>query len=136
MYAIADRLAVQDVMIAYMASVDTRDYARFLACFVADVAIEGFTDRLLVGHRAVRDFCEPALAQFRATQHLIAPSGITLAGDTAHARTDVQASHYFADSETRTLTLWGTYESDFVRTDAGWKISRHRLITKSVRETP
>ena len=132
---VEDRLAVQDVMSAYTSRVDEKDFARYLDCFHEDVEVEGFDiERQLKGHSEIRDFVVPALAQFRATQHLIGPPLVTLDGDNAHARTDIQASHFYAGSETRAHILVGLYETDFVRTEAGWKIIRHQLIRKCLRD--
>ncbi len=131
--SIRDRLAVQDVMIQYASGVDECDWDRYFAVFAPDVVVTGFVAETLYGVEAVRDFVLPAIAQFRATQHLIAPPWVTIDGDTAHARTDVQASHFYKEPEGRSFTLWGTYKSDFARTATGWHIVRHNLLIKATR---
>ena len=42
--------------------------------------------------------------------------------------------HYLKQPEGEILTLWATYETDMVRTDEGWKISKHRLVSRGIRQ--
>ena len=78
---VADRIALQDVMLKYAAGVDERDFDLY-----------------------------------------------------AHCRTDVQALHYLKQPEVDILTLCATYDTDMVRTDEGWKISKHRLVSRGIRQ--
>lgn len=130
---LVDRAAIQDVMLKYVSAVDDRDFDRYRSCFTSDVEIIGFAPEVLRGTAAVIDFVKPAMAPFGASQHLIGPSLITIDGDAAHARTEVQATQCFKEPEGRTLTLWASYETDFVRVGGEWKIKKHLLIPKTMK---
>ncbi|RJG03214.1 nuclear transport factor 2 family protein [Noviherbaspirillum sedimenti] len=64
---------------------------------------------------------------------MIESSRIAIDGDTAHAQTEVQATQCFKEPEGRTLTLWATYETDFVRVGGEWKIKKHLLVPKTMK---
>lgn len=129
----ADRIALQDVMLRYAAGVDERDFDMYRSCFADDVEVLGFGDETFNGVDAWVDYVKTALERFGPTQHMLGPQLATVDGDTAHARTDVQALHYLKEPEGATLTLWATYESDMRRTNGAWKIYRHRLVSRGTR---
>ena len=122
-----DRRQLQDVMLSYAAAVDDRDMARYRACFMDDVEIVGFGEATIRGADAWTTSVESQLEAFSSTQHLMSPQLATISGDTAFARTDVQALHVLKNSDGATFTLWATYLTDFVRVSDGWKITRHEL---------
>ena len=122
-----DRRKLQDVMLSYAAAVDDRDMARYRACFMDDAEIVGFGEATITGADAWTTLVESQLKAFSSTQHLMSPQLATISGDTASARTDVQALHVLKDSDGAMFTLWATYLTDFVRKSEGWKITRHEL---------
>ena len=127
---VADRIALQDVMLNYATGVDERDYDRYRACFADDVEILDFGKNPIHGADAWLEYVKEALDQYDATQHMLGPQLATIDGDTAHARTDVQALHYLKEPAGSTFTLWATYETDMQRTAGAWKITRHRLVVR------
>ena len=131
-----DRRQLQDVMLTYAAAVDYRDMARYRACFTDDVEIVGFGEAAITGADTWTASVESQLETFSATQHLMSPQLATVSGDTASARTDVQALHVLKDGEGDMFTLWATYLTDFVRSGDGWKISRHELVIRGTQQTP
>jgi ketosteroid isomerase-like protein len=130
---VADRIALMDVMLKYAAGVDDRNLELYRSCFADDVEVLGFGDKAYHGADAWTEYVVQALERFGPTQHMLGPQLATIDGDTAHCRTDVQATHYMKDSPDTTLTLWATYETDMQRTDGGWKIARHRLVPRGTR---
>ena len=38
------------------------------------------------------------------------------------------------EPEGEILTLWATYETDMKRVDGDWKIYRHRLVSRGIRQ--
>ncbi len=130
---VADRIAVQDVMLRYAAGVDERDMDLYRSCFAEDVEVVGFGDQVVHGADAWVDYVEKALQAFGPTQHMLAPQLADINGDQASARTDVQALHYMKEPQGETLTLWATYKSDMRRTADGWKIVRHELVSRGTR---
>ena len=130
-----DRRQLQDVMLSYAAAVDDRDMARYRACFMDDAEIVGFGEATIRGADVWTTSVESQLEAFSSTQHLMSPQLATISGDTASARTDVQALHVLKDSDGAMFTLWATYLTDFVRVDKGWKISRHELVIRGTQQT-
>lgn len=130
-----DRRQLQDVMLSYAAAVDDRDMARYRACFVEEAEIVGFGEETVTGADAWTTSVEIQLDAFSSTQHLMSPQLASITGDTASARTDVQALHVLKDGNGAMFTLWATYLTDFVRNDDGWKISRHELVIRGTQHT-
>ena len=130
-----DRRQLQDVMLSYAAAVDDRDMARYRACFAEDAEIRGFGEETVTGADAWTASVESQLDAFSSTQHLMSPQLAAITGDTASARTDVQALHVLKDGNGAMFTLWATYLTDFVRKEDGWKISRHELVIRGTQHT-
>ena len=130
-----DRRQLQDVMLSYAAAVDDRDLARYRACFAEDAEIVGFGEETVTGADAWTASVESQLDAFSSTQHLMSPQLASITGDTATARTDVQALHVLRDGNGAMFTLWATYLTDFVRKEGGWKISRHELVIRGTQHT-
>ena len=130
-----DRRQLQDVMLSYAAAVDDRDMARYRACFAEDAEIIGFGEETVTGADAWTASVESQLDAFSSTQHLMSPQLAAITGDTASARTDVQALHVLRDGNGAMFTLWATYLTDFARNDDGWKISRHELVIRGTQHT-
>ena len=130
-----DRRQLQDVILSYAAAVDDRDMARYRACFAEDAEIVGFGEEAITGADAWTTSVEGQLDAFSSTQHLMSPQLASITGDTASARTDVQALHVLKDRNGAMFTLWATYLTDFVRTDEGWKINRHELVIRGTQQT-
>ena len=131
-----DRRQLQDVMLSYAAAVDDRDMARYRACFADDVEIVGFGEATITGADTWTASVVSQLEAFSSTQHLMSPQLATVSGDTASARTDVQALHVIKDGEGAIFTLWATYLTDSARTGDVWKIARHELVIRGTQQVP
>ncbi|MEM7099925.1 MAG: nuclear transport factor 2 family protein [Pseudomonadota bacterium] len=130
---VADRIAIQDVMLRYAAGVDDRDMDLYRSCFAGDVEVVGFADANIQGADAWAKHVVTALERFGPTQHMLSPVYAEVDGDEAKARTDVQAMHYLKEPEGHTLTLWATYHSNMRRIDGEWKIVRHELVSRGTK---
>jgi len=122
-----DRLAIQDVMACYARYVDEKELDRFRALFDEGLEITGFGPEPLVGPDAWLELVEGTLARFGRTQHMLGPVLAEIDGDSAHARTDLQAIHVHLPPKTGLFTLWGTYHTEMARQGDVWRIVRHRL---------
>lgn len=127
---VADRIALMDVMASYAKGVDDRDLDLYRSCFADDVEVVGFGEETYRGADAWTAYVVQALERFGPTQHMLGPQLASIEGDTAHCRTDVQATHYLKDAPDTTLTLWATYETEMTRVNGVWKISRHKLVPR------
>ena len=130
---LADRIALQDVLLKYAAGVDERDFDLYRSCFADDVEVVGFGEQTVHGADNWLDFVKTALEQYNATQHMLGPQLATVEGDYATTRTEVQALHYLKAKEGATLTLWGTYKSKMRRMDGEWRIVRHELVSRGTK---
>ena len=133
MSTLEDRLAVQDVMTRYAAGVDDRNLDMYRDCFADDAEIHGFGGGPVTGADTWCEDVKGKLAAFDATQHMLGPQLVTIDGDEATTRTDVQALHYLKDKPGTTLTLWATYFTRYRRIDGAWKITRHELVRRGTR---
>jgi ketosteroid isomerase-like protein len=131
---VADRIALQDVMLKYAAGVDERDFDLYASCFMENVEVVDFGEAPINGRDEWVKYVKGALDNYGPTQHMLGPQLATVDGDNAHCRTDVQALHYLKQPEGEILTLWATYETDMIRTNEGWKISRHRLVSRGIKQ--
>lgn len=125
--AIADRLAIADVIIRYATSVDQRDLQRYATCFVEDIVVTGFSGGEMRGLGPYVEWVGEALSRFSHTHHQVGNHEITVNGDQAHMRTYITATHVLASDPSTLLILWGIYDDQLVRTRDGWKITRHHL---------
>jgi ketosteroid isomerase-like protein len=128
---LADRIALQDVLLKYAAGVDERDFELYRTCFTDDVEVVGMAKQPVHGVEAWLEFVVSALDRYTSTQHMLGPQLATIDGDTAHCRTDLQAMHVLKDPKGQIFTLWATYLSDMTRTDDVWRIHRHELVVRS-----
>lgn len=131
--AIADRFAVQDVMLRYAAGVDERDMDMYRSCFAEDVEVLGFGENTVIGAEAWTEYVKAALKPYGATQHLLGLQHAEIDGDRAHCRTDVQALHCLKEPEGEVFTLWATYLTDMARVRGEWKIKRHQLVPRATK---
>jgi hypothetical protein len=99
-----------------------------------NVEILDFGESTINGRDNWVTFVKEALNAYGPTQHMLGPQFATIDGDEAHCRTDVQALHYLKEPEGEILTLWATYETDMKRVNGDWKISRHRLVSRGIRQ--
>ena len=133
MSEVEDRIAVQDVMLRYAATVDEKDYEGYKALFTEDVKVVGMSQEEMNGIDAYYPWWKEALDKYDATQHMLSPTFATISGDEAQTRTDVQAVHYPRGETETTMTLWATYKTDMRRIKGEWKISRHELVVRGMK---
>jgi 3-phenylpropionate/cinnamic acid dioxygenase small subunit len=122
---VADRLAIEDLIIRYATALDTRDWDLFRSCFRPDAHTA--MDR--VGEfdacEAVIERLEPRLKIFAALQHFVSNVVISGGGDVATAR-NYFVSHHVPKSGDA-YTYGGTFEFALVRDEEGWRISSHTI---------
>jgi hypothetical protein len=124
---LADRLAIEALLLRYGSALDGRDSALLESCFSDDAVLE--YDAAAPATRA--QFVERAkgLKKFIVTQHVVANVSVRLDGDRAHATSYAHAQHVRGESEGReTYLMGGTYIDDLVRTPEGWRISHRRFV--------
>lgn len=136
-YCLADRSALQDVMLNYAAGVDDRDMKLYRSCFSDNAEVVGFGDKTFDRIDEWVDYVSNSLEQFSSTQHMLAPQLATIdaGGEGAQTRNDVQALHYFKSPKDKEIfMLWGVYKTDMEKKSGKWKIVRHELILRGTKE--
>ncbi len=130
---VADRIALQDVMLRYAAGVDERDFAMYASCFAEDVEVVNFGPDPIHGRDAWVSYVKTALEKYGATQHMLGPQYAEVNGDNATTRSDVQALHYLVDPQGETFTLWATYNTKMRRINGEWKIQHHSITPRGTK---
>jgi len=100
---VADRIALQDVMLKYAAGVDERDFDLYASCFLENVEVVDFGEAPINGRDEWVEYVKGALDNYGPTQHMLGPQLATIDGNNAHCRTDVQALHYLKQPEAKYL---------------------------------
>lgn len=126
---IEDRLAIEDLMIAYCTGVDTlHDIDAICAVFTEDGVLDlsgiGLPKKL--GHAGIREFFTGVFADMTHHAHYLTNFAMTaFAGDRASARAYIIGMGRAKDGNT--VTVNGRYYFDVVRTAAGWKATRYTM---------
>lgn len=126
---IEDRLAIQDLLIAYAHAVDSlHDIDGICDVFVEDAVFDlsGINFPSLNGHGEIRKFFEDTFNNMSAHAHYLTNFAITAYdGDTASIRAYVIGmGKYKAGGG---ITVHGRYFFDVKRTVAGWKATRYTM---------
>ena len=126
---IEDRLAIQDLIIAYAHAVDTvSDIDAVLDVFTEDAVFDlsgiGLTPQL--GHAGIREFFTNVFANMEHHAHYLTNFAVTgYEGDTASMRAYVIGMGVGKDG--RAVTVNGRYFFEVRRTEKGWKATRYTM---------
>lgn len=117
---------VADVLVRYATGIDRRDWTLFRTCFMGDCDV----DYGAIGHwrsvDEITEWMEKTHAPFGHTLHRITNAAVDVDGDTACARSYVDA--VLMDLENRKgIRAVGFYEDELVATGDGWRIARRRF---------
>lgn len=123
-----DHAAITETIEAIVRGADVHQWEAVRAAFGEEVELDyGTPERLSSAAIVIR--WQALLESFDATQHVIHDLGIELDGDHASATSRFQATHVLRGAEGGDVwTLAGRYEHSLVRTRAGWKVTRMRMI--------
>lgn len=126
---IEDRLAIQDLLIAYADAVDSlHDLDGICDVFVQDAEFDlsGIGFPSLKGHGEIRKFFEDTFDRMSAHAHYLTNFAITAYdGDTASVRAYVIGMGTYKVGGG--ITVHGRYFFDVKRTEAGWKAWRYSM---------
>ncbi len=126
--AVADRLAIHDVLVRHSRGVDRADSEILKSAYWpdAEVAYGAFNG-------TAHTFCErlpQMMRAFRSTHHAIGNVAIDIEGPEARVETYVTARHYIADASNpdREMTFFGRYLDRMQRRGDVWKIVHRRVV--------
>ena len=131
MTAAADAEATQDiaeVLVRYATGIDRRAWAVFRTCFTDDVLAEYEGNGTWRSVDEITEFMVRIHAGMGHTLHRLSNIAINVDGETATARTYVDAVLMSADTTTGLNTV-GYYDDDLVHTNDGWRITHRRFTT-------
>jgi 3-phenylpropionate/cinnamic acid dioxygenase small subunit len=122
-----DRQDIADVLVRYATGIDRRDWPLFRTVFTDDCQLDYGEVGSWRGVDAVTEFMQQAHALAGHTMHRLTNQVITVDGDSAQARTYVDALIMLADNNSG-VNAAGFYDDEFVRTEKGWQIARRRFV--------
>lgn len=126
---IEDRLAIQDLMIAYAHAVDSlSDIDGICDVFTEDAVFDlsGINYPSVKGHSGIREFFTGVFAGMAHHAHYLTNFAVTAyAGDSATMRAYVIGMGRYKDGGG--ITVHGRYHFDVVRTPQGWKTRRYTM---------
>jgi ketosteroid isomerase-like protein len=121
--ALADRIAVEDLLTRYATAVDRRDWDRYRSVFTDDAEIDYTSAGGIAGTLdEIVEFLTTTMDMFEMTQHLISNIDLAVDGDSATVTAMFNNPMRLPDGETWFTGGW--YHHDLVRTSDGWR-SRH-----------
>lgn len=125
---VEDRLAIEDLLIAYAHAVDTFDVEGIRAVFVEDALFDlsGIGFPTLSGHAEIGPFFKQTFDGMAAHAHYLSNFAVTAYdGDSASVRAYVTGiGRYKAGGG---ITVQGRYYFDVIRTAAGWQATRYTM---------
>ncbi|MCY1673052.1 nuclear transport factor 2 family protein [Novosphingobium sp. SL115] len=126
---IEDRLAIQDLMVAYAHAVDSmNDIDAICDVFTEDAVFDlsGIGLAALEGHGGIRNFFTNVFANMAHHAHYLTNFAVTaFDGDTATMRAYVIGMGTGKDGSS--VTVNGRYYFNVARTAAGWKATRYTM---------
>jgi 3-phenylpropionate/cinnamic acid dioxygenase small subunit len=126
-----DRQDISDLLVRYATGIDRRDWVLFRTVFTDDCELDYGEIGAWKGVDAVTDFMEQVHAMAGHTMHRMSNQVITVDGDTAEARTYVDALIMAGDNKSGVNGI-GFYDDEIVRTADGWRIARRRFTAVRV----
>mgnify|MGYP006081902547 FL=1 len=121
--ALADRIAIGDLLTRYATAVDRRDWDGYRSVFTADAVIDYTSAGGIAGNlEEVVEFLSTTLELFEMTQHLI--SNVDMAVDGNSATVTAMFNNPMRLPGGETWFTGGWYHHDLVRTDEGWRSRR------------
>jgi hypothetical protein len=125
--ALADRVAIDDLLTRYATAIDGIDWDLLDTVFTPDAHLDYRSASGIAGpYPEVRTWLSEVLpAVFEVTQHLVLNRIVAVDGDTARARSAFSNPNLMlVDGRPSTFTVSGYYHDELVRTADGWRISR------------
>lgn len=122
-----DRLDIIVLAVRYTWALDTKDADLLDEVFTPDASatLRGVE---CVGRDAIKARVSGAFERFDHTQHLVGNHLVTIDGDDATHRCQLQAQHALDGADNR--VIGGYYDDRLVRTPDGWRIA-HRVMQQT-----
>ncbi len=125
--AVADRMAIIDVVCKFAVCIDRRRWAEFSTCFAETVELNTIrTGRWVSVERdTLMTVMQRAFETYTATQHISANHQVTIDGDEAAVWSTLNATHYLqGEPEGEFHQQVGYYEYHLARSGPAWRITK------------
>ena len=122
-----DQQDIAGVLLRYATGIDRRDWPLFRTVFTDDCELDYGEIGSFKGVGAVTEFMQQAHAMAGHTMHRLTNQVIAVDGDTAEARTYVDALIMLSDNSSG-VNAAGFYDDELVRTDDGWRVARRHFV--------
>jgi len=122
-----DQQDIAAVLLRYATGIDRRDWPLFRTVFTDDCELNYGEIGSFTGVDAITEFMQQAHAMAGHTMHRLTNQAIAVDGDTAEARTYVDALIMVGDSGSG-VNAAGFYDDELIRTDDGWRVARRRFV--------
>jgi ketosteroid isomerase-like protein len=122
-----DQQDIAGVLLRYATGIDRRDWPLFRTVFTDDCELDYGEIGSFKGVDAVTEFMQQAHAMAGHTMHRLTNQVIAVDGDTAEARTYVDALIMLSDNSSG-VNAAGFYDDELVRTDDGWRVVRRHFV--------
>jgi hypothetical protein len=123
--AISDRLQIRELLDAYAAGIDTRDWSLLASCCAPDAVLDytAYGGPRGTVQEAV-EWIARAMSQIAVSQHLVTNVRISIDGDTAtsHCYLFSPLAANSSGGGEGTFLVGGYYDDRLRRTDDGWRI--------------
>jgi len=128
--ALADRLAVADVVLRYFELVDTKQWEQMHEVFTEDTTASWTPDSVMQGRAAVVGAMQHMSGSDEiVTYHHIGAMTPVVDGDSAHVVAHVRAMHHGVGPRAgKFYESLATQPTRLVRTPAGWRIAHHDWV--------
>ena len=128
--ALSDRAEILDLRARYGRALDEQDWELMRTIFAEDASVDFGLGKPFEGIESILYACRAVMESLTHTQHFFGNHEIDLDGDRARGRLKFIGTSYLnTEIGAPTACLRGDYIDEYVRTEAGWRVSRRELIT-------
>lgn len=126
-----DKQDISELLVRYATAIDRREYPLLGTVFTDDCVADYGEIGSWHSADAIIEFMDAVHAMAGYTLHRLSNIATTVSGDTATARTYIDALILAADSSGGVNAV-GFYDDELVRTADGWRIARRQFTSARV----
>lgn len=126
-----DKQDISELLVRYATAIDRREYPLLGTVFTDDCVADYGEIGSWHSADAIIEFMDAVHAMAGYTLHRLSNIAVTVSGDTATARTYIDALILAADNSGGVNAV-GFYDDELVRTTDGWRIARRQFTSARV----
>jgi 3-phenylpropionate/cinnamic acid dioxygenase small subunit len=117
-----DRDEISRVLVKFARALDEKDWDGYANLYVENGVFRR-PHRIHEGRKGLAEFVQSDLGSFVGLHHITGNHDITVHGDSAKARSSLQAYHVRSEDLSDFWAVGGWYDMELCRTESGWKIT-------------